>query len=99
MKAFPEKRDPRGGGYHSNRPRRDFLNQTLSAGAQVVSLLFKEPINQILEKIKKKKKKNCISNGLIRWVETHPREIKAFTATIIRKKDIQQKIVGLCVII
>ncbi|XP_023894831.1 uncharacterized protein LOC112006750 [Quercus suber] len=26
VKAFPEKRDPRGGGYHNNRSRRDFPN-------------------------------------------------------------------------
>ena len=84
MKTFPEKRDPRGGGYHSNRPRRDFPNQTSSAGAQVVSSLFKEPIYQILEKIKKM---NYILNGPIKWVGTHPRETKAFTAIIIRKKD------------
>ena len=52
-KAFLEKRDSRGGGYHSNWPGRDFPNQTSSASAQVVSSLFKEPIYQILEKIKK----------------------------------------------
>ncbi|XP_023926784.1 uncharacterized protein LOC112038211 [Quercus suber] len=26
VKAFPEKKDPRGGGYHNNRSRRDFPN-------------------------------------------------------------------------
>ena len=39
-KAFPKRRDPQGGGYHNNRPRRDFPNQTPLAGAQVVSSLF-----------------------------------------------------------
>ena len=50
---FPEKRDPRGGGYNNNHPKRDFSNQAPSMGAQVVNSLFKEPVYQILEKIKK----------------------------------------------
>ena len=44
-KVFLEKRDPRGGGYHNNRPRRDFPSQTSSLGAQVVNSLFKEPVS------------------------------------------------------
>ena len=44
MKVFSEMRDPRGGGYPNNRSRRDFPNQILSMGAQVVNSLFKEPI-------------------------------------------------------
>ncbi|XP_075633522.1 uncharacterized protein LOC142605981 [Castanea sativa] len=52
-KALLEKRDSRGGGYYNNQPRRDVPNQTSSAGAQVINSLFKEPIYQILEKIKK----------------------------------------------
>ena len=51
-KVFPEKMDPRGGGYHNNHPRRDFSNQTSFAGAQVINSLFKETVYQILEKIK-----------------------------------------------
>ena len=51
-KVFPEKRDPRGGGYQGNRPRREFSNQMSSAGAQLVNSLFKEPVYQILGKIK-----------------------------------------------
>ena len=53
-KVFLEKRDPRRVGYHNNRSRRDFPNQTSFVGAQVVNSLFKEPIYQILEKIKNK---------------------------------------------
>ena len=49
-KMFLEKKDPRGEGYHNNRPRRDFSNQTSSMGAQLVNSLFK--MYQILEKIK-----------------------------------------------
>ena len=51
-KIFPEKRDHRGGGYQGNRPRREFSNQMSSVGAQLVNSLFKEPVYQILEKIK-----------------------------------------------
>lgn len=51
-KMFPEKRDPRGGRYPGNHIRRDFPNQTLSTGAQLVNSLFKKPVYQMLEKIK-----------------------------------------------
>nr|XP_023899375.1 uncharacterized protein LOC112011225 [Quercus suber] len=51
-KMFPEKRDPRGGGYQGNSPRREFSNQTSSTGTQLVNSLFKEPVYQMLEKIK-----------------------------------------------
>ena len=51
-KMFPEKRDPRGGGYHNDRPRRDFPSHATSVGVQLVNSLFKEPVYQILEKIK-----------------------------------------------
>ena len=52
-KGFLEKRDPRGGGYHSDRPRRDFPSHPTSEGVHMINSLFKEPIHQILEKIKK----------------------------------------------
>ena len=53
-KVFLEKRDPQGGGYQGNRPRMEFSNQMSTTGAQLVNLLFKEPVYQILEKIKNK---------------------------------------------
>ena len=40
---FLEKGDPREGGYHNDRPRRDFPCHTASAGVQLVNSLFKEP--------------------------------------------------------
>ena len=43
-KMFPENRDPWGGGYQGNCPRREFFNQTSLAGTQLVNLLFKEPV-------------------------------------------------------
>ena len=36
-KMFPEKANPREGGYHNNWPRRDFPNQTSSTRAQLVN--------------------------------------------------------------
>ena len=38
--------------YNSNRPKRDFAEHTGHANAQVVNIVFREPIHQILEKIK-----------------------------------------------
>ena len=51
-KVFLEKRDPREGGYHNDRPRGYFLCHSASTGVQLVNSLFKEPMYQILEKIK-----------------------------------------------
>ena len=51
-KAFPEKRDPRVGGYNNNRSRGDFSNQSSRTGAQMENSVFKELVYQILEKIK-----------------------------------------------
>lgn len=49
----PEKRDPRPDKYGLNRPRKDFFSQLPQANTSVVSLVFKEPVYRILEKIKK----------------------------------------------
>ena len=38
--------------YSSNRPWRDFARQSKSTTTQVVSTMFREPVHQILEKIK-----------------------------------------------
>ena len=80
--VFPKKRDPREGGYHNNCSKRDFPNQTSSAGAQVVNSLFKEPVYQILEKINNK--------PYFKWPNkmggVSPGETRAFTTIIIRKK-------------
>ena len=54
VKVFPKKRDLLAGGYNHNRPMRDFSNQSSRTGTQMVNSVFKEPIYQILEKIKNK---------------------------------------------
>ena len=52
-KIFPlERRDPQPEGYNHSRPRREFVNQSSRGNAQVVSSVFKEPVYQILKKIK-----------------------------------------------
>ena len=45
-------RDLRSNRYNSNRPRRDFTGHFGSTTPQVVSIVFREPIHQNLEKIK-----------------------------------------------
>ena len=43
-KMFLEKRDSQGGGYHNDRPRRDFPSHATYTGVQLVNSLFKEPV-------------------------------------------------------
>ncbi|XP_065629201.1 uncharacterized protein LOC136067374 [Quercus suber] len=47
-----ERRDFRPDRYNNNRPRRDFGGQSRPANSQVVSAVFREPVQQVLEKIK-----------------------------------------------
>ncbi|XP_030970621.1 uncharacterized protein LOC115991003 [Quercus lobata] len=47
-----EKRDFRSDRYNSNRPRKDFVEQSGSVDTQVVNAVFREPVQQVLEKIK-----------------------------------------------
>ena len=52
-KVIPqERRDFRSNRYNSNRPRKDFIRQSGSAKTQVVNAVFREPVQQVLEKIK-----------------------------------------------
>ena len=47
-----ERRDFRSDCYNNSRPRRDFTGQSESAASQVVNTVLKDPIHQVLEKIK-----------------------------------------------
>ena len=47
-------RDFRSDRYNNNRPRRDFVGQSGSIATQMVNKVFREPIHQVLEKIKNK---------------------------------------------
>ncbi|XP_065630419.1 uncharacterized protein LOC136067907 [Quercus suber] len=52
-KVIPqERKDFRSDRYNNNKPQRDFAGQSGSTNAQVVNTVFKEPVHQVLEKIK-----------------------------------------------
>ncbi|XP_050252644.1 uncharacterized protein LOC126699104 [Quercus robur] len=52
-KIIPHKRnDFRSERYNNNHPRRDFAGQLGSTNTQIVNAVFKEPIHQVLEKVK-----------------------------------------------
>ena len=54
-KVIPqEMRDFRSDRYNNNRPRRDYIEQSGSNNTQVVGAVFREPVHQVLEKIKNK---------------------------------------------
>ena len=53
LKMVPqERRDFRPDRHNASRPRRDFVRQSGSADAQAVNAVFREPVQQVLEKIK-----------------------------------------------
>ena len=47
-----EKRDFRSDRFNNNRLRRDYVGQSGSANTQAVNVVFREPVHQVLEKIK-----------------------------------------------
>ena len=52
-KVTPQKRrDFRSDRYNNNRPRKDFAGQPGSVNTQVVNAVFREPVQQVLEKVK-----------------------------------------------
>ena len=52
-KVIPqEMRDSRSNRAQNNRPRRDFTGQSRSANTQVVNVVFREPVQKILEKVR-----------------------------------------------
>ncbi|XP_065639002.1 uncharacterized protein LOC136071513 [Quercus suber] len=52
-KVLPqERRDFMSDRYNNNKPRRDFAGQSGLSNLQVVNAVFKEPVHQVLEKIK-----------------------------------------------
>ena len=52
-KVIPqERRDFRSDRYNNNRPRRDYVGQLGSINTQAVNTVFREPVRQVLEKIK-----------------------------------------------
>ncbi|XP_065633847.1 uncharacterized protein LOC136069347 [Quercus suber] len=53
-KVIPQERsDFRSNRYNNNRPWRDFSGQSLPVAPQAVNIVFREPVHQVLEKIKR----------------------------------------------
>ena len=52
-KVIPqERRDFRSDRYNNNRPRRDYVGQSGPVITPIVNIVFREPVRQVLEKIK-----------------------------------------------
>ena len=52
-KVIPqEMRDFRSNQFNNHRPQRDFVGQSGSTNTQTVNVVFREPMHQVLEKIK-----------------------------------------------
>ncbi|XP_023904928.2 uncharacterized protein LOC112016631 [Quercus suber] len=47
-----DRKDFRSDRYNNNKPRRDFAGHSGSANAQTVNTVFKEPVHQVLDKVK-----------------------------------------------
>ncbi|XP_065629752.1 uncharacterized protein LOC136067586 [Quercus suber] len=47
-----ERRDFKSDRYNKNKPRRDFVGQSWSTNLQAVNTVFKEPVHQVLKKVK-----------------------------------------------
>ena len=53
MKVIPqERRDSRSDWIQNNQPRRDFAGQLGSANTQAINVVFRELVQQVLEKVK-----------------------------------------------
>ena len=50
--VLQERRDFRSNRYNNNQPRRDYVEQLGSNNNQVVGAIFREPVHQVLEKVK-----------------------------------------------
>ena len=74
-KVIPQdRRDFRSKRYNNNRPKRDFAGHIESATARVVNTVFREPVHQILEKIKKKpyfKRPNKLGGDPMKCNQSH----------------------------
>ena len=47
-----ERRDSKSDWSQNNRPRKDFSGQYASANSQAVNVVFREPVQKILEKVR-----------------------------------------------
>ena len=85
-------RDFRSDRYNNNRPKRDYVEQSGSNSTQVVGVVFREPVHQVLEKVK--------NELFFKWpnkmVGNLENETVTSTANIIRIMAIPQRIAGAC---
>ena len=77
--------------YNNSQPRRDFARHSGPTTTQIVSTVFKEPVHQILKKVKNE----SYFRWPIRWVETLQSVIKVFIVNTTKFEDTLQKSVGL----
>lgn len=88
-----DRRDFKSDRYHNNRSRRDFTGHFGSTTTQVVSTVFREPVHQILEKIKNEPYFQW-SNKMGR--RPHEVQLKVFTANATKSGGILLKIARRC---
>ena len=50
--VIQERKDFRSDRYNNNQPRRDYVEQLGSNNNQVIGAIFREPVHQVLEKVK-----------------------------------------------
>ena len=62
-----ERRDFRSDRIQNNRPRRDFVRQSGSANIQAVNAVFREPVQQVLEKVK--------NESFFKWLNKMARDL------------------------
>ena len=61
-KVIPqERRDSRSNRTQNNRPRRDFAGQSRSANTQAVNVVFREPMQKVLEKVRNEPFFKCLN--------------------------------------
>ena len=87
-----ERRDFRLDRYNNNRPRRDYAEQPGSNNNQMVGAVFREPVHQVLEKVK--------NDSFFKWPNKMVGILKSETITsianIIGIMAVPQRIAGVC---
>ena len=85
-------RDFKSDQYNNNQPRRDFAGQLESANTQAVNAVFREPMHQVLEKIK--------NESFFKWPNKMARNpwgvTRAFIANTIKTRDTLWRTVEIC---
>ena len=83
----PKGNDYRSERYNSNQPRRDFSRQAGQTNMQMVNAIFREPVQQVLEKVKKE--------PFFKWPETPRSATRTCIVIIIKTTGIPLRIAGI----